>query len=118
MFSRAWNIATTNLEKAVAAHYIARSQPTIAHKLKWDEKALHFALRIDSDEVKALYPSLYLNIAKCHEDLGASDKAIANYDLASSYTVYLTDNGYSKMIKAGIDSGLARLIMLPPSLNK
>ena len=109
VFTKAWNDATSNFEKFTAAHYVARHQASIADKLKWDETALQLALKIDDNTVKGVFPSLYLNIAKCYEDLGNFGKAKENYQLALSVTTSLTDDGYGNMIKGGILNGLERV---------
>src|SRR5215210_6208523 len=75
LFLQAWNEATNDFEKFTAAHYVARHQKTVSDKLKWLETALRFALKINNDTVKSAFPSLYLNLAKCYEDLNDSDKA-------------------------------------------
>ena len=108
-FEKAWNIATNNHEKFTAAHYVARHQKDITGKLKWDEIALNCALQIEGEEIKDLYPSLYLNVAKCYEDLNNDTKAKKHYELALSYSVYLPDDGYGKMIHSGIVNGLKRI---------
>lgn len=110
LFNEAWNAATTDFEKFTAAHYVARHQKSISDKLKWDEKALKHALQIDEETVKATLPSLYLNIAKCYEDLKDFDKAKNNYQAAFSFTNFLPDNGYGNMIKTGINNGIGRII--------
>lgn len=109
MFLQAWNEATTDFEKFTAAHYVARHQRSIADKLYWDKTALDLALKIDDKEIKGSYPSLYLNIAKCYEDLGNNREAENNYQLALSFAGDLPDDGYGKMIKSGIVSGLERV---------
>ncbi|UOE49529.1 hypothetical protein MTO98_00400 [Mucilaginibacter sp. SMC90] len=109
LFHQAWNEATNALEKLIAAHYVARHQQSVADKLKWDETALKFAFEIEGQEIKGVYPSLYLNIAKCHEDLEDFDKARENYQSALSYTSFLPDDGYGNMIKAGINNGIERV---------
>lgn len=109
LFLEAWNKATNDFEKFTAAHYVARHQKTVQDKLKWDEMALSFALKINDDNVIAGYPSLYLNIAKCYEDLNDADNARKNYQAALSYVKYLPDNGYGQMIKSGIEKGIERL---------
>ena len=68
LFLQAWNEATNDFEKFIAAHFVARHQKNISDKLKWLETALAFALKINNDNVKSAFPSLYLNIAKCYED--------------------------------------------------
>jgi rifampin ADP-ribosylating transferase len=118
LFMEAWNHATEDFEKAIAAHYVARHQPGIADKLMWDETALAHALKANGEDMKAMLPSLYLNIAKCHEDLHDPINADTNYRLALSHTDTISEDGYSKMIKAGIANGLQRIESLRPSGTK
>ena len=108
-FQEAWSEAINDAEKFTAAHYVARHQNDVADKLKWDETALDLAMKIDGDDIKGAYPSLYLNIAKCHEDLKDFIKARENYLLALSFTDFLHDDGYGNMIKAGINNGIGRV---------
>nr|WP_068888648.1 rRNA adenine methyltransferase [Pedobacter panaciterrae] len=109
LFLQAWEEATNDLEKFTSAHYVARHQKSVLDKLKWDKMALDFALKIDDESVKGAYPSLYLNIAKAYEDLREFDNAKKHYQIASSFTQYLLQDGYGAMIKGGIANGLERL---------
>ena len=109
LFLRAWNEAVNDFERYTAAHYVARQQSSVADKLKWDETALQFALKLNDEAAKEAYSSLYLNIAKCYEDLNDLDNARKNYRLAFSFTNQLPDNGYGNMIKGGILKGLERV---------
>jgi tetratricopeptide (TPR) repeat protein len=109
LFLQAWDKATNDFEKFTSAHYVARHQKSIADKLMWDEIALNLALKIKDESIRASYPSLYLNIAKCYEDLNDIDNAKKNYHLALSFTNLLPDNGYGKMIKGGIANGIERV---------
>lgn len=109
LFEQAWNEAKNNTEKFTAAHYVARRQETVAGKLTWDETALNLALAINTDEVKAIYPSLYLNVAKCYEDLQDLAKAYDSYKLALNFATFLPADGYGDMIKAGINNGINRV---------
>jgi tetratricopeptide (TPR) repeat protein len=93
LFLQAWDEATDDLEKFIAAHYVARYQKNISDKLKWLETALQFALKINNDSVKSALPSLYLNIAKCYEDLRDPEKARENYELATLSNDKPSDNG-------------------------
>jgi tetratricopeptide (TPR) repeat protein len=108
LFIEAWTIAASDFEKFTAAHYVARHQKSIADKLQWDQTALQFALKIKDDSIKAVLPSLYLNIAKCYEDLNDFANAKKNYQLAASLGNMLPDDGYGNMIKAGIKRGIER----------
>ena len=109
LFNEAWNTAATDFEKFTAAHYVARHQKNTLDKLKWDEEALMYALRIDDEFIKGTLPSLYLNIGKCYEELNDLENAKSNYRAAFSFKNFLPDNGYGAMIKAGITKGLERL---------
>ena len=57
LFLQAWNEAASDFEKFTAAHYVARHQKSVEDKLKWDETALTFALKIEDDTMTANYPS-------------------------------------------------------------
>lgn len=109
LFQQAWDEATNDFEKFTAAHYVARHQESVADKLKWDETALASALKMKDDNVKSALPSLYLNIAKCHENLNDFHNARLNYNLALSFSNLLPDNGYGNMIKGGIMKGIDRV---------
>ncbi len=93
LFLQAWNEATNDFEKFIAAHFVARHQKNNSDKIKWLETALQFALKINDDTVKAAFSSLYLNIAKCYEALSELDKAKKNYELAISFKDKLSDTG-------------------------
>jgi tetratricopeptide (TPR) repeat protein len=111
-FVQAWNEATTDFEKFTAAHYVARHQKSVGDKLKWDETALAFALKIKDSGIAAQYPSLYLNIAKCYEDLNDLNKAQKYYEAAQSYQSSLPDDGYGQIIRTGIRNGMERVSRL------
>jgi rifampin ADP-ribosylating transferase len=109
LFLQAWNEASNDFEKFTAAHYVARHQPTVENKLKWDKISLNSALIINQDSMKVCYPSLYLNIGKCYEDLQDFDNAEKSYRLALSYADYLQNDGYGNFLKSGIEDGIERM---------
>lgn len=109
LFQQAWTEASTDFEKFTAAHYVARHQDSAEEKLKWDQKALELALGLNDEKVKNTFPSLYLNIAKGHEDLKEYELARKNYQMALSYVSLLPEDGYGRMISSGIMNGLKRL---------
>jgi len=93
LFLQAWNEATNDFEKFLAAHYVARQQNNISEKLIWLEKTLQFALKINNDSVSSAFPNLYTNIAKCYEKLGDTNKAQEHYELANSFKDKPSDKG-------------------------
>jgi len=107
-YRKAWDAAMNNEERFIAAHYVARIQDTTFEKVKWDQIALNEALTIEKEYVKAAFPSLYLNLGKCYEDMTDFKMAMEYYEQGLTFSNYLNDDGYSKMIKAGLEAGLQR----------
>ncbi len=93
MFHKAWNEATDDYERFIAAYHLARQEKNITDKLKWMETSLQGALNINDDNVKSAYSTLYVNISKCYEELGDSDNAKRNYELSELYKGALSDTG-------------------------
>ncbi len=93
MFHKAWHEATDDYERFIASYHLARIQKSITDKLKWMETSLQCALKINDDNVKSAYSTLYLNIAKCYEELGDSANAKRNYELSNSAKGAPTDVG-------------------------
>lgn len=109
LYQQAWNEATTDIEKFMAAHYLARCQKSVSDKLVWDKLALNHALNANVEGIESVLPSLYLNIAKGYEDLGELEKARDTYHRALSFASHLADDGYGLLIGSGITNGLARI---------
>lgn len=93
IFFQAWNEATNDFEKFLAAYYVARHQKNVGERLNWYQTALRHALAVNDDSVKGAYATLYGNIAKCYEDLNDPGNATKNYELANSFIGRPTDNG-------------------------
>jgi hypothetical protein len=106
MFHKAWQVATDDYERFIAAYYLAREQKSITDKLKWMETSLQCALNINNENVKSAYSTLYLNIAKCYEGLCDSDNAKRNYELSNSYKGAPSDEGpFYHGTKADLQAG-------------
>ncbi len=93
IFLQAWNEATNDFEKFLAAYFVSLYQKSVLDRLRWLEMALQFALKTDNDAVKSAFPFLYSSIAKCYEDLRDLDNAKKNYALASSFKGKPSDKG-------------------------
>jgi hypothetical protein len=93
LFLQAWNEATHDFERYLAANYVARHQASVADQLHWLETALQFALNLDDDGVTSALPSLYARIAACYERAGDHENAAKNRTLGISYANHPTDKG-------------------------
>jgi tetratricopeptide (TPR) repeat protein len=93
LFLQAWNEATNDFEKFMAAYFVAGHQKNGSDKLKWFETALQIALALDNVAVKTAVPTVYLNIGKCYEEINDFDNAKRNNQLALSFKDHLYDAG-------------------------
>jgi rifampin ADP-ribosylating transferase len=93
LFLQAWNEATNDFEKFIAAYYVARRQNNAADRLKWYETALQLALTIKDIAVTSALPTLYANIAKSYEAQGDAARAKEYHELAMSSGNNPSDKG-------------------------
>ena len=106
LFLLAWNEATNDFEKYLAAYYVARHQENVSDQLKWYETALQFALKVQNESAISAFPNLYSNIAICYETLGDSDNAGKNFELAESFKGDPSDRGpFYHGTKADLQTG-------------
>lgn len=114
-----WNetVPTDHAHRCVLAHYLADTETELAKEIAWDEFALREHGFLKDDElaplgipsVNGLRPSLHLNLADGYHRMG--DNALAREHLTEGQTVLwaLKDDGYGKMIRAGLDNLAQRL---------
>src|SRR5215217_6657990 len=69
VFLQAWNEATSEHEKFIAAYYVARHQKNVPDRLQWLSTTLQLALQINDDSVNGALASLYESIAQCYEKM-------------------------------------------------
>lgn len=109
IFERAWELRRDDVDAAIAAHYLARQQPTPELTLAWNERALRHAEASGDARVRGFFPSLHLNLGRSHEDLGDLPQAREHYGLALEHADALGDDGYGAMVRRGVDAGLRRV---------
>ena len=99
------------LHRCTLAHYLADTQDDPSDELAWDLRALTAAEELSDDRlagqegtlaVRALYPSLHLNLAADYVKLGRSDAARAHLRLARGAADALADDGYGDGVRAAI----------------
>lgn len=108
LFRQAWNARRDDFEGCVAAHYLARHQPSPDSTLHWNAESLRLADRVSDERVQGFYPSLHLSLGKALEDLGRPGEARWEYERAAATAAVLPAGGYGDLVRHGIRAALAR----------
>ena len=109
LYEQAWGIAADDYERCIAAHYLARHQDGPEQTLHWNEMCLRYADLVGDDRVAGFYPSLYLNIAHSHQQLGDLQRAEEGFHAAEANLSALPEGPYGDMVRDGVARGLERL---------
>lgn len=109
LFLEAWDLAATDYEACVAAHYVARHQDSLEDTLRWNQVALDRARASTDPEIAMFSPSLHLNLGKSLQDAGQLAPARLQYELARASVSHLPDDGYRQFVEGGIERAFERL---------
>ena len=114
LFEQAWALRRDDLDACVAAHFVARHQPTPRGTLEWNERALQHADAVKDDRAASLVPSLCLNLAESFRLDGRPDQAeqVAQRGVRALDQLP-ADDGYVQFVRAGLDRLLQRLGAAP-----
>jgi hypothetical protein len=102
LFERAWSIRRDDYEASIAAHFLARHQPTIAETLAWNEHALRHATTVTDGRTVEFLASLYLNVGDSYLAVGRVSDAAAAAELAHANLAVLPAGGYRDFVERGI----------------
>ena len=108
-FEQAWAARRDDYDAAIAAHYLARHQPTPAATLHWNTLAVTHFERIADGRGQELGASLYLNLADSLFATGRQEEARAAASGAAQHLEALPPDGYRQMIEQAIARLLARI---------
>ncbi|HLO98018.1 MAG TPA: hypothetical protein VK171_05435 [Fimbriimonas sp.] len=106
-FTEAWDLASTDYERAIAAHYLARQQPSPEEELYWNQIALDNAR--DVPEAAGFLPSLLGSVGLSLEKLGKNEDAVRHFHEAEMHFSVLSDDAYGDLVRTMVTNGLARL---------
>ncbi len=108
LFQQAWDMRQDDFEACIAAHYLARHQPTPAATLEWNQAALDYALAVNDERVQPFYASLYLNLGWSYEQLGQQSEAAQAYALAAAHSAELPTDGYGSVVRNALGARSAQ----------
>lgn len=100
------------LHRCTLAHYMADAQDDPDAELAWDLRALTAARALDDERLarhdaavalRALFPSLHLNLAADYLKLGRPDDARVHLRWARAAAGALGDDGYGYGVRAAIE---------------
>ncbi len=101
------------LHRCALAHHAADLQLSVIDELAWDLRALEAADQVTAErardhhaslDVAAFYPSLHLNLGDAYLRLGDPAGALHHLQRARACVEHLPEDGYGRMIRAGIDA--------------
>ncbi|MGY0058958.1 hypothetical protein ACWY4P_20790 [Streptomyces sp. LZ34] len=106
LFQRAWDTAADDYEACVAAHYLARHQPTPEETLRWNQECLGRAGAVNDDRVRGFHASLHLNMCTAYRALGEPDKAREHLALAAARADDVPEGPYGDGIRSAVAESL------------
>jgi len=102
LFEQAWSARHDDYDAAIAAHYLAREQPTPLLTLDWNMRAVAHCERVADDRAVELLPSLYLNLADSLLQVRRWEEARLIAERAAESLPRLPAGGYRTLIAQGI----------------
>jgi hypothetical protein len=102
LFMQAWESRRDDYEASIAAHFVARHQPSPEETLRWNRLALEHAEAVSDDRAKPLLASLQLNLGDSYRLLGQylEAKVAVTHGLAS--LEYLPEGGYRDFVAGAL----------------
>jgi hypothetical protein len=110
LFQEAWDTRRDDYDAAIAAHYLARHQPTPSLVLDWNTRAVTHCERVTDGRASDLLPSLYLNLADSLLAVGRRADARVVAERAAEHVSALPEDGYHSFIAIGIARLRERLV--------
>ena len=105
LFEQAWAVRTDDYDASIAAHFLARHQPTVDARVQWNTIAVRHAELVTDGRAREFMASLYLNLADALREAGDVELATEYLRTAYARLVDLPEGGYRNFV----EFGLARL---------
>ena len=102
LFMQAWESRRDNYEASIAAHFVARHQPSPQQSLLWNQLAVDHAEAVQDARAQSLFASLYLNLGESLRVLGQFPEAQAAAARGLSCLEFLPADGYRDFVEGGL----------------
>jgi hypothetical protein len=102
LFRQAWAVRQDDLDASIAAHFLARHQPSTADTLYWNRIAVEHAESVPGTRAEPLLASLYLNLADSHFTVGDLAEAAAIAVRGVAALEFLPPGGYREFVAQGL----------------
>lgn len=112
LFRQAWDARRDDYEASIAAHFLARHQPSLDESLYWNRVAAEHAESVADDRAKPLLASLYLNLADNYLALGHSANATIVAEQGVAALRFLPAGGYRDFVSFGLQRLRTRIAQL------
>ena len=109
LFEQAWEARRDDWDASVAAHFLARHQPTAEATLHWNAVAVRHAELVGDGRANEMFASLYLNLADSYANTGDVKSAVAAIETALERLELLPAGGYREFVSMGIQRLRGRL---------
>jgi hypothetical protein len=113
LFQQAWEARRDDYEASIAAHFLARHQPSLNQSLYWNRVAAEHAEAVTDERAKPLLASLYLNLADNYAAVGDSATAIVVAEKGVAALQFLPADGYRDFVSRGLQRVCARIAQVP-----
>jgi hypothetical protein len=102
LFAQACAARHDDYDSAIAAHFLARHQPSVADTLHWNVLAVRHAEAVPGVRAREFLASLYLNLGDAQAGVGDVAAASASVQHAASHLAALPPGGYRDFVALGI----------------
>lgn len=109
LFEQAWDARRDDFDAAIAAHFLARHQPTPESTLHWNALAVRHAEVVSDGRADALLASLYLNLGDSQANVGDPANAAESASRAADHLASVPPGGYREFVAFGIRRLAARV---------
>jgi hypothetical protein len=102
LFMQAWESRRNDYEASIAAHFVARHQPSPEQSLLWNQLAVDRAEAVEDARAQSLFASLYLNLGESLRVLGQYPAARAAAVRGLTCLEFLPADGYRDFVEGGL----------------